>query len=38
MRQGRSCPGAIEVYDKQGKHIGEVNHETGEQIDPAVLG
>ena len=42
-RKGRiyewdSKTGAIEIYDKQGKHIGEFNHETGEQIDPATPG
>ncbi|MBR7198269.1 S-type pyocin domain-containing protein [Pseudomonas sp. 14A] len=30
-----SKTGAIELYNKQGKHLGEFNHETGEQIDPA---
>lgn len=39
-RKGRiyewdSKTGAIELYNKQGKHLGEFNHETGEQIDPA---
>lgn len=33
-----SKTGAIEMYDKQGKHLGEFNHETGEQIDPAKPG
>jgi len=42
-RKGRiyewdSKTGAIEIYDKQGKHLGEFNHETGEQIDPATPG
>ncbi|TBN41505.1 S-type pyocin domain-containing protein [Pseudomonas sp. BGI-2] len=42
-RKGRiyewdSKTGAIEIYDKQGKHLGEFNHETGEQIDPAKPG
>ncbi|MCP1445969.1 hypothetical protein J3D54_005101 [Pseudomonas sp. GGS8] len=42
-RKGRiyewdSKTGAIEMYDKQGKHLGEFNHETGEQIDPAKPG
>jgi hypothetical protein len=42
-RKGRiyewdSKTGAIEIYDKQGKHLGEFNHETGEQIDPAQPG
>lgn len=30
-----SKTGAIEFYNKQGKHLGEFNHETGEHIDPA---
>ncbi|WP_130910801.1 S-type pyocin domain-containing protein [Pseudomonas sp. Sample_9] len=30
-----SKTGAIELYNKQGNHLGEFNHETGEQIDPA---
>lgn len=39
-RKGRiyewdSKTGAIELYNKQGKHLGEFNHLTGEQIDPA---
>ncbi|WPC27402.1 colicin E3/pyocin S6 family cytotoxin [Pseudomonas moraviensis] len=39
-RKGRiyewdSKTGAIELYNKQGKYLGEFNHETGEQIDPA---
>ncbi|WP_426119352.1 colicin E3/pyocin S6 family cytotoxin [Pseudomonas sp. DSP3-2-2] len=38
-RKGRlyewdSKTGAIELYDKQGRHLSEFNHETGEQIDP----
>jgi hypothetical protein len=42
-RKGRiyewdSKTGAIEKYDSQGKHLGEFNHETGEQIDPAKPG
>ncbi|MGF6129316.1 hypothetical protein QF019_004544 [Pseudomonas frederiksbergensis] len=42
-RKGRiyewdSKTGAIEIYNKQGKHLGEFNHETGEQIDPATPG
>lgn len=27
--------GAVEIYDKQGKHLGEFNPETGEQTKPA---
>lgn len=30
--------GAIELYDKQGKHLGEFNPETGEQTKPAKPG
>jgi hypothetical protein len=42
-RKGRiyewdSKTGAIEMYDKQGKHLGEFDHVTGEQIDPAKSG
>lgn len=38
-RKGRiyewdSKTGSIELYDKQGKHLGEFNHITGKQIDP----
>jgi hypothetical protein len=38
-RKGRiyewdSKTGSIELYDKQGRHLGEFNHITGEQIDP----
>ena len=27
--------GTIELYDKLGKHLGEFNHITGEQLKPA---
>ena len=27
--------GKVEVYDKKGKHLGEYDHETGEQTKPA---
>ncbi|MEB0205731.1 S-type pyocin domain-containing protein [Pseudomonas sp. CCC3.1] len=42
-RKGRiyewdSKTAAIELYGKQGNHLGEFNHETGEQIDPAKPG
>ena len=30
--------GAVEIYDKQGKHLGEYNPETGEQTKPAKPG
>jgi len=30
--------GAVEMYDKQGKHLGEYNPETGEQTKPAKPG
>ncbi|WP_458379451.1 colicin E3/pyocin S6 family cytotoxin [Pseudomonas chlororaphis] len=30
--------GAVEIYDKQGKHLGEFNPETGEQTKPAKPG
>ncbi|QVM92058.1 S-type pyocin domain-containing protein [Pseudomonas entomophila] len=30
--------GAVELYDKQGKHLGEFNPETGEQTKPAKPG
>ncbi|MFI8479841.1 colicin E3/pyocin S6 family cytotoxin [Pseudomonas sp. NPDC078700] len=30
--------GAVEVYDKQGKHLGEFDHMTGEQTKPAKPG
>jgi hypothetical protein len=30
--------GAVEIYDKQGKHLGEFNAETGEQNKPAKPG
>ena len=30
--------GTVEMYDKQGKHLGEFNPETGEQTKPAKPG
>jgi hypothetical protein len=30
--------GTVEMYDKQGKHLGEYNPETGEQTKPAKPG
>ncbi|MDZ5602964.1 colicin E3/pyocin S6 family cytotoxin [Pseudomonas sp. RP23018S] len=30
--------GAVEIYDKQGNHLGEFDHETGVQLKPAVPG
>jgi hypothetical protein len=30
--------GAVEMYDKQGKHLGEYNPETGDQTKPAKSG
>ena len=42
-RKGRiyewdSQHGAVEIYDKQGNHLGEFDPETGEQTKPANLG
>ncbi|MDD2058499.1 colicin E3/pyocin S6 family cytotoxin [Pseudomonas sp. GD03860] len=42
-RKGRiyewdSQHGAVEIYDKQGKHLGEFDAETGEQTKPAKPG
>jgi hypothetical protein len=42
-RKGRiyewdSQHGAVEMYDKQGKHLGEFDPETGEQTKPAKPG
>ncbi|MQU08987.1 colicin E3/pyocin S6 family cytotoxin [Pseudomonas helleri] len=30
--------GAVEIYDKQGKHLGEFDADTGEQRKPAKNG